>query len=140
MFLLDTNIVSELRKPKPHGAVVAWLSAQDTAQLFISAMTAGEIQRGIEITREQDVQRAASLEIWLERVLASDQVLPLDASVCRAWARLMHGRLDTLAEDAFIAATAVVHRLTVVTRNVRDFKALGVATLNPFELASNNVR
>ena len=134
MFLLDTNVVSELRKPKPHGAVVAWLSGEDSAQLFISAMTAGEIQRGIEITREQDVQKAASLELWLERVLASDQVLPLDASVCRAWARLMHGRSDTLAEDAFIAATAVVHRLTVVTRNVRDFKALGVATLNPFDL------
>ena len=132
MFLLDTNVVSELRKPKPHGAVVAWLSAQNTSQLFISAMTAGEIQRGIEITREQDAQKAASLESWLERVLASDQVLPLDAPVCRAWARLMHGRSDTLAEDAFIAATAVVHRLTVVTRNVRDFKALGVVCLNPF--------
>lgn len=133
MFLLDTNVVSELRKPKPHGAVVAWLSAQNTSQLFISAMTAGEIQRGIEITREQDAQKAASLESWLERVLASDQVLPLDALVCRAWARLMHGRSDTLAEDAFIAATAVVHGLTVVTRNVRDFKALGVVTLNPFD-------
>ena len=133
MFLLDTNVVSELRKPKPHGAVVAWLSAQPTAQLFISAMTAGEIQRGIELTRAQDAQKAASLEAWLERVLASDQVLPLDAPVCRAWARLMHGCSDSLAEDAFIAATAVVHGLTVVTRNVRDFKALGVATLNPFD-------
>ena len=133
MFLLDTNVVSELRKTKPHGAVVAWLSAQNTAHLFISAMTAGEIQRGIEITREQDAQKAASLESWLERVLASDQVLPLDASVCRAWARLMHGRSDTLAEDAFIAATGAVHRLTVVTRNVLGFKALGAATLNPFD-------
>ena len=133
MFLLDTNVVSELRKPKPHGAVVAWQTAQKTSQLFISAMTAGEIQRGIEITREQDAQKAASLESWLERVLASDQVLPLDALVCRAWARLLHGRSDTLAEDAFIAATAVVHGLTVVTRNVRDFKALGVATFNPFD-------
>ena len=133
MFLLDTNVVSELRKPKPHGAVVAWLSAQNTAQLFISAMTAGEIQRGIELTREQDAQKAASLESWLERVLASDQVLPVDAPICRAWARLMHGRSNTLAEDAFIAASASVHSLTVVTRNVRDFKALGVTTLNPFD-------
>ena len=96
-------------------------------------MTAGEIQRGIEMTREQDQRKAASLESWLERVLASDQVLPLDATVCRTWARLMHGRSDTLTEDAFIAATAVVHRVIVVTRNVRDFKALGVATLNPFD-------
>ena len=96
-------------------------------------MTAGEIQRGIELTREQDAQKAASLESWLERVLASDQVLPLDAPICRAWARLMHGRSNTLAEDAFIAATASVHSLTVVTRNVRDFKALGVTTLNPFD-------
>ena len=137
MFLLDTNVVSELRKTKPHGAVVAWLSAQNTAHLFISAMTAGEIQRGIEITREQDAQKAASLESWLERVLASDQVLPLDASVCRAWARLMHGRSDTLAEDAFLAATAAAHRLTVVTRNVRDFKALGVTTLDPFDFGKS---
>ena len=133
MFLLDTNIVSESRKPKPHGGVMAWLAAQESASLYISAMTIGELQRGIELTRAQDETRAGEIEAWLEQVIVSGQVLPLDAAVCREWARLMHGRSNTLAEDAFIAATANVHRLTVATRNVRDYKALGVKTINPFE-------
>lgn len=133
MFLLDTNIVSESRKPKPHGGVMAWLAAQESATLHISAMTIGELQRGIELTRVQDAARADEIEGWLEQVIQSGQVLPMDAAVCREWARLMHGRSNTLADDAFIAATAIVHRLTVATRNVRDFKVLGVKTLNPFE-------
>ena len=133
MFLLDTNVVSELRKRKPHGAVLAWLEAQAPAGLFISAMTFGELQRGIELTREQDVNKAAELETWLEDVLASGQVLPLDAPVCRAWARLMHRRSEALVEDAFIAASAQVHRLTIASRNVRDFKLLGVTAVNPFD-------
>ena len=133
MFLLDTNIVSESRKPKPHGGVMAWLAAQESASLYISAMTISELQRGIELTRAQDETRAGEIEAWLEQVIVSGQVLPLDAAVCREWARLMHGRSNTLAEDAFIAATANVHRLTVATRNVRDYKALGVKSVNPFE-------
>ena len=133
MFLLDTNIVSESRKPKPHGGVMAWLAAQESASLYISAMTISELQRGIELTRAQDETRAGEIEAWLEQVIVSGQVLPLDAAVCREWARLMHGRSNTLAEDAFISATANVHRLTVATRNVRDYKALGVKTINPFE-------
>ena len=133
MFLLDTNIVSESRKPKPHGGVMKWLAAQEASALYISAMTIGELQRGIELTRMQDVTRARDIEVWLEQVMTSGQVLAMDAAVCREWARLMHGRSDTLAEDAFIAATAAVHRLTVATRNVRDFKSLGVKSVNPFE-------
>jgi len=133
MFLLDTNIVSESRKPKPHGGVMKWLAAQEASALYISAMTVGELQRGIELTRAQDAPKARDIEVWLEQVMASGQVLAMDAAVCREWARLMHGRSNTLIEDAFIAATALVHRLTVATRNVRDFKALGVASINPFE-------
>ena len=133
MFLLDTNIVSESRKPKPHGGVMKWLGAQDASALYISAMTIAELQRGIERTRAQDAPKARDIEVWLEQVMASGQVLAMDAVVCREWARLIHGRSDTLAEDAFIAATAIVHRLTVATPNVRDFKALGVATINPFD-------
>jgi toxin FitB len=132
VFLLDTNVIAELRKPKPHGAVVSWVSAQAAEQLFVSAMTVSEIQRGIEITREQDAEKATSIEAWVERVIASGQVLPMDAPVCRHWGRLMRRRSDTLADDVFIAATAIANRLTVVTRNVRDFAALGVTTLNPF--------
>ena len=133
MFLLDTNIVSELRKPKPHGGVVAWVSANDTTSLYLSAMTIAELQRGVEMTREQDAGKANEIETWLEQLMFTGQVLAMDAAVCREWARLMHRRSDTLVEDAFIAATARVHRLVVVTRNVRDFKTLGVKTLNPFE-------
>ena len=132
MYLLDTNVISELRKPKPHGGVLAWVSAQEASTLFVSAMTVAEIQRGIEITRGQDPSKAVEIEAWLDELLVTGQVLALDAGVCREWARLMHQRSDTLAEDAFIAATAIVYRFQVVSRNVRDFKALGVKALNPF--------
>jgi len=132
MYLLDTNVVSELRKPKPHGAVLQWIQAVAEADLHLSAVTVGEIQAGIEITREQDASRAAELEAWLQGVSATLNVLPMDAAAFRVWARLMHRTSDTLYEDAMIAATARVHQLTVVTRNVGDFKSFGVPVLNPF--------
>lgn len=133
MFLLDTNIVSELRKPKPHGGVVAWVSAHEATSLYVSAMTIAELQRGVEMTRERDSEKAQQIEAWLEQLIHTGQVLAMDAGVCREWARLMHRRSDALVEDAFIAATATVHRMVVVTRNVRDFKTFGVQTLNPFD-------
>ncbi len=131
-YLLDTNVVSELRKPRPHGAVVAWLDSIDDAQLFLSALTLAEIQAGIELTREQDAVKAAEIESWLDLVAGSYNVLPMDAATFRAWARLMHKKSDTLYEDAMIAATAKVHGLTVVSRNVADFEALGFKVFNPF--------
>jgi predicted nucleic acid-binding protein len=112
--------------------VLAWVRALDEAQLFISAVSVGEIQSGIELTREQDPAKADELERWLEQVASSLQVLPLDAACFRQWARLMHRKSDTLMEDALIAATAQVHRLTIATRNEADFAALGVGVLNPF--------
>ena len=133
MYLLDTNVVSELRRPRPHGAVLDWISDVPAEQLFVSAVTIGEIQAGIEITREQDEAKAEELEAWLDKVLVSYGVLPMDAPVLREWARLMHRRSDTMSEDAMIAATSIVHRLTVVTRNVSDFDQLGVELQNPFE-------
>lgn len=133
MFLLDTNVVSELRRPNPHRAVLEWIAGVPAEQLFISAVTIGEIQAGIEITREQDEAKAEELGTWLDRVMASYGVLPMDAPAFREWARLIHRRSDTIYEDAMIAATAIVHRLTVVTRNVRDFEPLGVDLQNPFE-------
>ena len=133
MFLLDTNVVSEQRRPRPHGAVLGWIADVPAEQFFVSAVTVGEIQAGIEITREQDAAKAEELEVWLDRVLASYGVLPMDAPTFRQWARLMHRRSDTITEDAMTAATAMVHRLTVFTRNVRDISELGVELQNPFE-------
>jgi predicted nucleic acid-binding protein len=132
MYLLDTNVVSELRRARPHGAVLAWLENVQDQDLHVSAVTIGEIQSGIEITREQDQAKAAAIEVWLDEVAGTYNVLSMDARTFRVWARLMHRRTDNLIEDAMIAATAAVHHLTVVTRNVRDFERLGVLTLNPF--------
>jgi predicted nucleic acid-binding protein len=136
VYLLDTNVISELRKPRPHGAVVAWVESVEDAHLFLSAMTIAEIQAGIEITRDQDEAKAAELEAWLDQVAATYNVLPMDATTFRAWAKLMHRRSETFYEDAMIAATARVHNLTVVTRNVGDFRPFGVNVLNPFKAAA----
>jgi predicted nucleic acid-binding protein len=135
MYLLDTNIVSELRKPRPHGGVIAWLQSTEDADLHLSAVTLGEIQAGVELTRDQDASKATAIEAWLELVAQSYNVLPMDGAAFRAWARLMHRRSDTLYEDAMIAATAAVHNLTVVTRNVADFELFGMRVLNPFKAA-----
>jgi toxin FitB len=133
VFLLDTNVVSELRRPRPHGAVVAWIRATPEEHLFLSAVSLGEIQAGVELTRDRDPSKAAELENWLGQVAQTYAVLAMDGAIFRAWARLMHGRSETHLEDAMIAATAQVHRLTVVTRNVRDFRSFGVDTLDPFK-------
>lgn len=133
MYLLDTNVVSELRKPRPHGAVVAWLETIADADLHLCAVTLGEIQAGIELTREQDTAKAAEIEAWADLVSASYSVLPMDGQTFRIWARLMHRKSDTYYEDAMIAATAIVHNLTLVTRNVADFSQFEVKLLNPFD-------
>lgn len=132
MYLLDTNVVSELRKPRPHPLVIAWLRGISDRDLFLSAVTVGELQAGVEITRRQDKDKANEIEAWVDQIAGTWNVLPVDAKVFRYWARLMHGRSDDLIEDAMIAATAHVHGLIVVTRNIRDFATLRVPTLDPF--------
>ncbi|WP_230660815.1 type II toxin-antitoxin system VapC family toxin [Psychrobacter sp. I-STPA10] len=133
MYLLDTNVISELRKNKPHGAVIAWIEGVAEQDLYLSAVSIAEIQAGIEITKEQDSKKAMELEHWLDLLCQSYHILPMDAVTFRTWARLMHRTSDTLYEDAMIAATAKTHHLTVVTRNVIDFKSFDVPLLNPFE-------
>ena len=132
MFLLDTIIVSELRKSRPSTKVLTWLTEVPDAELHLSALTIGEIQAGIELTRAQDRDKAEQLEAWAEQVAATYNVLAMDAACFRQWAKFMHGQSDTVYEDAMIAATARVHELTVVTRNVRDFARFEVPVLNPF--------
>jgi predicted nucleic acid-binding protein len=131
-YLLDTNVLSETRKRRPHGAVVAWLKSVRPESTFTSVVTIGELQYGIEQTRRQDVVKAIELELWLETLINSAQIVPMDVECFREWARLMVRTSQDLIQDAMIAATARVHHLTVVTRNERDFRHFGVPVLNPF--------
>lgn len=133
MWLLDTNVISEVRKARPHPGVLAWLERQPRADLFLSAATIGEIQRGVETIRGNNPDKALEIEEWLSEIVATSQILPADERVFRRWAKLMDRRSTDLIVDALIAATAEVHDLTVATRNVRDFEALGVAVVNPFD-------
>jgi predicted nucleic acid-binding protein len=132
MFLLDTNIVSELRKPRPHPGVISWFNELDESDIFLSAVTLGEIQAGIEITRDQDIIKAATIEDWADKLANSHNILSMDVKAFRLWAKLMHKQSDTVYEDAMIAAIAIIHKLTVVTRNVRDFERFNVSIFNPF--------
>lgn len=132
MYLLDTNVISELRKHKPHGGVVAWINGVAEEEIFLSAVTIGELQAGVELTRRQDPAKAGQIEAWLDQVADSYQILPMDGRVFREWARLMDGRPDQLFVDAMLAATARIHRLTVVTRNTRNFKSIDVPVFDPF--------
>jgi predicted nucleic acid-binding protein len=132
-YLLDTNVISELRKTRPHGAVVAWISAMEAGRLLLSAVSLGELQAGVERARHQDPAKASEIEDWIDRLPASYQVLPMDMACFREWRRIMDKKPPELLQDAMIAATARVHRLIVVTRNERDFRQLDVRTFNPFK-------
>lgn len=135
-YLLDTNVISEFRKNKPHGAVLAWRKSVATEEIFIPSVVIGEIQYGIELTRRQHLSKAFEIENWLERILAWYQIIPADAAIYREWGRLIVGKSIALNEDALIAATARVHYLIVVTRNCRDFEGFGVPTFDPFTFAA----
>lgn len=133
MYLLDTNVVSELRRPIPDDRVLQWIRDVPEERLFLSAVTIGEIQAGIENIRERDADKAENLTMWLDQVAAGYAVLTMDAAAFREWARIKHRKPDALLEDAMIGATALNHGLTVVSCNERDFRALNVPVLNPWQ-------
>lgn len=103
-----------------------WLEVQENKDLHLSALTLGEIQAGIEITRSQGSVKADEIEAWADAVADSWNILPVDAAICRRWARLMLGQSNHLYEDTLIAATALTHDLTVVTRNMANFAGFHV--------------
>ena len=134
MFLLDTVILSELRKRERHPGLVSWMATQRTSDLFVSVVTIGEIQRGIDLQRSKDAGFAAALADWLDRVLTSyrDRLLGFDLGASRRWGRLS-AELGHHSADLMIAATALEHGLIVVTRNVRHFQPTGVQVWDPFQ-------
>ena len=134
MYLLDTNVVSAQRRPERNRAVSQWLLGQSPDDLYISVITIGEIEYGIARQRRTQAGSAARLEDWLESVRTSfgSRILPLDEASARRWGHL-HAELGYTNSDLLIAATALVHGFTVVTRNVRHFEPTGVRVINPFD-------
>ena len=136
MFLIDTDVLSALRKRKRHPEIARWVEAQRSADLYLSVMTVGEIERGIERQQRRDPVHAHALAAWLDRLLAlyGDRILAVDLSAARRWGRLSH-LIGHEGADLLIAATALEHGLTVVTRNVRHFEPTGVPVLDPSSTA-----
>ena len=132
MFLIDTDVLSALRRRERHPAIVRWVEGQRTTDLHISVMTVGEIERGITQQQRHNPAFARDLAVWLDRVLAwyGDRILPVDAATARRWGQLS-AALGNDSADLLIAATALEHGLTVVTRNVRHFEPTGVSVLDP---------
>lgn len=133
-FLLDTNVISEIRKSRPHPGLARWYETVKGTELFLSVLVLGEIQQGISRLRRRDRRQAAVYETWLERLHSrfADRILPVTRDVALEWGRLNAGHPLPVV-DGLLAATAAVHGLTLVTRNVEDVAQSGVALLNPFE-------
>jgi len=140
MFVLDTNVVSELRKVRLGKAdtnVLAWAQSVDAAGLFVSAITIMELELGVLSVERKDAAQGAMLRSWLEQQVLPEfagRTLPVDTAVAQRCARL-HVPDRRGERDALIAATALVHGMTVVTRNVTDFRPTGVNVINPWEVA-----
>lgn len=133
-FLIDTNVISEVRKgPRCNANVAAWYASIDDGDLHLSVLVLGEIRKAIELARPRDPSKAAALEIWLTSVDAAfdGRILPIDRAVADEWGR-MSGRRPVSTIDGLLAATAKVHRLTLVTRDESGVTGLGAKVLNPF--------
>jgi toxin FitB len=135
MFLLDTNIISELRKgSRADDRVRAWFAHLDDADLFLSVLVAGELRQGVERVRLRDPAQAEHLDRWLRRLIDdyAERLLPVDGRVAELWGRLnVPDPISTV--DGLLAATAIVHDLTLVTRNVKHVQRTGARLLNPFD-------
>lgn len=135
MFLLDTNVVSELRKgARANARVRSWFAELDDSALFLSVLVAGELRQGVERVRLRDAAQAEHLDRWLRRLVDdyASRLLPVDTRVAELWGRLnVPDPISTV--DGLLAATAIVHDLTLVTRNVKDVARTGVRLFNPFE-------
>ena len=131
--LLDTNVVSETRKARPAPAVAAWHAAAAPGTLFVSVLTLGELDKGIARLRRRDPGGAAALAAWREglETLFADRLLPIDAAVAARWGALNAAR-DLPVIDSLLAATALVHDLTLVTRNLGDVTGTGVRVVDPW--------
>lgn len=133
-YLIDTNVISELRKgARCNEGVAAWYATASENDLHLSVLVLGEIRKGLERLRPRDRQQAAALERWLETITQAfgERILCVDAAVCDEWGRMSAGRTVSVV-DALLAATAKVHGLTRVTRNEDDVRGLGAQVLNPF--------
>jgi predicted nucleic acid-binding protein len=133
MFLLDTVVFSELYKPRRHPGFMQWLNGKPEALFFLSTVTIGEIERGIETQRRRNPSYAAALLVWLDRSIEDydARILPVTTDIARRWGQLS-SRIGHASADLMIAATALEHGLTVATRNVRHFTPTGVPVENPF--------
>ncbi len=133
MYLLDTIVISELRRRQRDPGVVAWLGEQNSDDLYLSVISLGEIERGIAMKQKDDGVFARRLERWLEGLLSlyGQRILPVDGAIARRWGQLSAG-IGHHGADLMIAATALEHALKVVTRNVRPFIPTGVDVVNPF--------
>lgn len=141
-YLIDTNIISEVRKgARCDRRVAAWYAAIADEELFLSALVLGEIRKGIELVRARDPVKAAALEGWLAQVEAAfgSRVLPIDTGVADRWGRMSAAR-STPVVDGLMAATAMINDLTLVTRNDRDVVGLGAKVLNPFREDGGSAR
>lgn len=132
MFLLDTDVLSALRRRDRNPEVARWVERQRTSDLYLSVVTVGEIERGITQQQHHNPPFARELAIWQDRLLAwySDRILPVDTATARRWGRLS-ATLGHDSADLLIAATALEHGLTVVTRNIRHFEPTGVPAFDP---------
>lgn len=134
-YLLDTNVISETRKARADSGVIAFLSAAEAAGLFLSVLTLGELRKGVAARRRTDPGAADQLGAWVDGIETTfaDRVLPIDAATARHWGELSANRSLPVI-DTLIAATAISHDLTLVTRNTRDVESTGVPLVDPWQI------